>query len=360
MFCLNQLMDKSPFSLPQREKSNLYARGLSELTRHHYEHCPSYRKIVDSFGYDVHVEHQVEEVPFIPVRLFKHHDLFSSDQSKIVKTMTSSGTTGQKVSRIFLDKITAANQIKVLVRITSSFIGSKRVPMLVIDSPAVIGDRTTFSARGAGILGFALLGYDLTYALDEDMHLDFQTVEAFFKKHKDKDILIFGFTYMIWEYFYKHLNQSQMTLPMENAILLHGGGWKNLFREAVDAPEFKHCLEKVCGIKRIYNYYGMVEQTGSIFMECEYNHLHSSVFSDVIVRRHTDFSVCDFKEPGLVQLVSLLPFSYPGHSILSEDIGEVEGQDDCPCGRLGKYFKIHGRVERSELRGCSDTFSPTS
>ena len=63
----------------------------------------------------------------------------------------------------------------------------------------------------------------------------------------------------------------------------------------------------------------------------------------------------DFNEIGLVQLISLLPTSYPGHNIISEDIGEIIGIDDCKCGRLGKYFIIHGRAEKAEIRGCSDT-----
>ena len=67
-----------------------------------------------------------------------------------------------------------------------------------------------------------------------------------------------------------------------------------------------------------------------------------------------DFSVCEFNETGLVQLVSLLPSSYPGHLILSEDTGEIFGEDDCSCGRLGKYFKLHGRIKNAEIRGCSD------
>jgi hypothetical protein len=32
------------------------------------------------------------------------------------------------------------------------------------------------------------------------------------------------------------------------------------------------------------------------------------------------------------------------------------GEDNCQCHRLGKYFKITGRVKRAELRGCSDTY----
>ena len=49
-----------------------------------------------------------------------------------------------------------------------------------------------------------------------------------------------------------------------------------------------------------------------------------------------------------------LAYSYPGHSILTEDLGKILGVDNCPCGRLGKYFSISGRIKHSELRGCSD------
>ena len=101
----------------------------------------------------------------------------------------------------------------------------------------------------------------------------------------------------------------------------------------------------------------MVEQTGSIYMECECGHLHTPVFSDVIFRRASDFSMADIGEKGIIQVVSILPFSYPGHSLLTEDEGILLGEDDCSCGRLGKYFKIAGRLKNAEIRGCSDTYA---
>ena len=345
-----------PFSLSKSEKTELYADALSGLTQHHYSNCPQYSKILKILGFDPTIKHAVEDMPFIPVRLFKDYDLLSVEESQIIKMMTSSGTTGQSVSRIFLDRVTATNQTKVLTKIASNFVGTKRLPMLILDTKSVVKDRNLFSARGAGILGFSMLGRDVTYAFDEDMQLDFTEVEAFCNKHKDENILLFGFTHMIWEYFYKDLAKSGRQLALGNGILIHGGGWKKLSEQAVDNDIFKHLLNDVCGIKRVCNYYGMVEQTGSVFMECDSGYLHSSIFSDVIMRR-TDFSVCDIHETGLVQIMSLLPLSYPGHSILTEDAGEIVGEDDCSCGRLGKYFTIHGRIKNAEIRGCSDTYA---
>ena len=41
---------------------------------------------------------------------------------------------------------------------------------------------------------------------------------------------------------------------------------------------------------------------------------------------------------GLLQLFSLLPTSYPGHNILTEDIGEIVDKKKCKCGIKGKFF----------------------
>ena len=100
----------------------------------------------------------------------------------------------------------------------------------------------------------------------------------------------------------------------------------------------------------------MAEQTGCIYMECPCGHLHASIWSDVIFRRPSDFGIREPGEYGLIQVLSLLPRSYPGHSLLTEDMGVLLGEDDCPCGRLGKYFTVTGRAPRAEVRGCSDTY----
>ena len=100
----------------------------------------------------------------------------------------------------------------------------------------------------------------------------------------------------------------------------------------------------------------MVEQTGTIYMECEEGHLHASDFSDIIIRRESDFSEASLGEKGIIQVISVLPKSYPGQSLLTEDEGVLLGEDNCKCGRKGKYFKILGRIKSAELRGCSDTY----
>lgn len=356
---INEILNIEPYSLPKKEKKELLDSRLQELTRLHYTHCEPYKKILDAWGLDMNHLPSYEGLPYLPVRIFKEFEMRSCIKEEIVKTMTSSGTTGQQVSRIFLDRDTSSLQTKCLTKIVSSFIGTKRVPMLILDSSAVVKNRNMFSARGAGILGFSMFGSKRCYALNENMELDIESMKNFLNEHQGETIFMFGFTFMIWQHFYKKLLESDYRPDLTNGILIHGGGWKKLITEKVSPEAYKQALSSVCGIKpeNVHDYYGMVEQTGTIYMECEYGHLHTSCFSDVLIRRPKDFSLAEIGEKGLIEVVSMLPQSYPGHVLLTEDEGMILGEDDCPCGRKGKYFKIEGRIKNAEIRGCSDTYA---
>lgn len=350
-----ELLEESPFGVDQERKEKLFLKLMNPLTGYHREHCHSYQRFLDAFGCGSCFS-SLEELPFLPVGIFKKQELKSISDDKIFKVLTSSGTTGQEVSKIYLDEATASNQQKTLARIMETVIGKKRVPMLILDSPKVLKNRRMFSARGAGILGFSILSRRVQFAFDETMQIDLETMQEFLERFPKGPVLVFGFTYMIWEYFYKALKAGRIRLPLERGILIHGGGWKKMRREAVSPQDFKQGIEEVSGISKIYDYYGMAEQTGSISLECEWGHLHVSTYSDVLLRKMEDFSVCKIGEEGVIQVLSPAAGSYPGHSILTEDQGILLGVDDCPCGRKGKYFKMTGRVAHAEVRGCSDTY----
>ena len=346
-----------PFGVGRAEKQELLRGELLRLTEQHRAHCAPYARMMESVCFSAADVRSVEDIPFLPVRLFKELELRSVAAEDVFKTMTSSGTTGQQVSRIFLDRKTAANQQKTLVRIVSDRIGGSRMPMIILDCPSVVKNRAMFSARGAGILGFSIFGRKKLYALNDAMELQLDDIRAFLAEHAGERILLFGFTFMVWQHFYHALRAAGERLDLSNAVLIHGGGWKKLAAEAVTPAAFRAALRAVCGNLDVADYYGMVEQTGCIHLECAEGHLHASTYSDVIVRRPLDFSPAGFGEHGIIEVVSLLPESYPGHALLTEDEGVLIGEDDCPCGRKGKYFKVLGRLKQAELRGCSDTYA---
>ncbi len=353
---IEEILKTEPYSLNRKEKESLFSSFLTDLSRYHYLNCELYRKMMDGIGYNVNKNYSYVDLPFLPVQLFKSFELKSTANENIVKTISSSGTSNQMKSLVFLDKENATNLTKVLTKIVSSFIGHKRVPMIILDSENIINDRINLSARSAGVSGFSIFGYKRIYALNEKMELDIELLQTFIKEHKKEQVFLFGFTYIVYKYFYKELLRLGIKLDLSNAILIHGGGWKKLEKESLSVLDFKNKLKEVSSIRRVYDYYGMAEQTGSIYMECEFGHYHTSIFSDIIIRRALDFSIANTGEEGIIQVISLLPKSYPGHSLLTDDKGILLGEDDCSCNRLGKYFKITGRIKNVELRGCSNTY----
>jgi hypothetical protein len=340
------------YSLDRNEKKNHLVDLLNQVHHLHLEKSQAYRKVNDVLFNGIQKILSPEELPFLPVNLFKTHSLKSIADNEVYKILTSSGTTGDVPSKIYLDSRTANLQSLALSKIMTNVLGQSRLPMLIADSKSVIADRSTFSARGAGILGMSVFGKDHSYLLNENFETDKTVFKEFCTKYNGQKVFLFGFTFMIWQYL---VLNPDIEMDLSNAVVVHSGGWKKMHEMAVDNDTFKNALHKKFGIKQVYNFYGMVEQVGSVYVENEKGYLHCPNFSDVIIRNPADFSIQKNGEEGLVQVLSVLPQSYPGHSILTEDIGVCMGEDDMEW--KGKYFKITGRAKKADLRGCSDTFA---
>ncbi|MGI6072202.1 MAG: AMP-binding protein [Lachnospiraceae bacterium] len=389
----------APYSLERQQKDRILTRELISLTKHHLLACPEYARMLRAMGTDLKQISDYRRLPFLPAGIFKETELISasgiSADAKMpegesaaagkntkasegagteenaktsesasapgLKLLTSSGTTGQRRARIYLDGETRTAQQRVLSEIAADFLGPERRPMLIIDCPSTVKDTGEISAVAAGIKGFSIFGRERTFALKDDMSFDISAVREFAGKNKGEPKLIFGFTYIVWEYFIEparkmFAGESLPFIDLSGSVLVHGGGWKKLEQLNISGEEFKEELSRLYNIEWIHDYYGMAEQAGSIFMECEEGHFHCSDYSGVLIRRPEDFSLCGVGEEGLIQVLSTLPKSYPGHSLLTEDVGVLLGEDNCPCGRMGAYFKVLGRMENAEIRGCSDTF----
>ena len=346
----------SPFDMPSDEKAAWLLTQLNALTQHHYAYCEPYQNILNGMSVPMSA-HALEDVPFIAARLFKMLRLSSTSPDNVFKTLTSSGTTSQVKSQIVLDRDTAALQSKVLVSLLSSFTGKARRPMLIIDHDGLTSDKSGFSARGAGVQGLSFLGRDHTYALNADMTPNWQAIDSFIEKYANEPVLIFGFTFMVWQHFIQPLIALGRTHQLPQALMFHSGGWKKLQDQAVSNDIFKATVRQALGQKvAIHNFYGMVEQIGSVFVECEQGHLHAPSYADIIIRDQETLHAKNIGESGLIQVLSFIPKSYSGHSILTEDLGRLLGEDDCACGRKGRYFEVLGRLPKTEVRGCSDAF----
>ena len=355
MLDYKKIFSFNPFSMAQSIKKEWYFKNIKTLTMHHYNHCKEFRKISDTLFKKIRSSKSSSELPFIHSKIFKQYNLKSTAKNNLTNILTSSGTTGIKKSQINLDFKTSIIQSRALTLIYQDIIKDRDTCIFFIDSPNVTKGVLGMSARGAAIKGFGQLVKKKYFLLDSKYNLKIKTLLNFIKKNPKKKFIIFGFTSFVWDYFLKILKKKKIKIPKNDGLIIHGGGWKKMTDKSINKERFNSKIFELTNIKKVHNYYGMVEQTGSIFIECEHGFFHSSIFSEIYIRDN-NLNLADFNKHGIIQTLSLLPTSYPGHNILTEDIGKIEGYDNCKCGRRGKFFSIKGRVQGTELRGCSDVY----
>lgn len=338
-----------------KENNINFKKKIKSIIQHHYKNCLEYKKILNFLNYDLEKNNDLKDQPYLPVNLFKEQDLMSIKKDQIFKILNSSGTSSNNLSKIYLDKINSQNQVKALNEIISEILGKERLPMLIVDSHNLTENRFKFNAKIAAINGFSIFGKNHTYILKKDKTIDYELLNDFLIKYGDKPFLIFGFTFSIYESFILKLDTSKLSKDFSKGLILHGGGWKKLSNLKIDTNKFRILLEKKIKIKKVYNYYGLIEQTGSIFIECSNcKCFKTNEYSEILIR-DKNLNVLPEGKRGFVQLFSLLPTSYPGHIILTEDIGEiVKKKKDCEICKNETNFLIHGRFAKSIVRGCSD------
>jgi hypothetical protein len=339
---------------PSGGQAMTFLDEMNRLTAHHRARCDLYADYIDAL-FGQHEATSLAELPYLPVRAFKTFELKSIPDAEVFKIMTSSGTTGA-VSRIYLDRETAKLQSRKLVEVFSNTFSKNRLPMLVIDAESTVLDRHQFSARTAAINGFSQFARGREFALDDRLEVDVDRVQRFAQAHRGGRIFMFGFTFVVWQNFVQGLKRRRVRLDLPNAFLLHGGGWKKLADQNISSERFTAEVREWTGCTDVRNYYGMVEQTGTIFMECADGHLHAAPGSDALVRDPDNFAVLPHGVEGLIQVFSVLQKSYPGHSLLTEDVGITLDPTACAHGHSGTIVEIRGRLKKAEVRGCSDAY----
>jgi hypothetical protein len=358
---IDQFLAIPPYSLPRDEQQSALLELLKEELDYACGRNSGFRNYVQHWPTKTHAARRVADLPYLPVGLLKRQPPLSLvEPSEIKRTLLSSSTTGQTPSRIALDSSTARRMTRGVVAIVQDFIGSARRPYLVVDVPGSVGGGPELGARGAAIQGLQPFASEVTYCLRPDgareLALDRDKLLQFAEARRQSPVLVYGFTYMLWKYLVRPLRAENICLGMADLHILHSGGWKLLQEQAVDKATFNMELARVfgCSADRVIDFYGMVENVGVIYPDCAEGNKHVPAFADVIVRNPLTLQPVPEGEQGIIQICSVLPTSFPGHLLLTEDLAKIVAYDGCRCGRRGTCFQFMGRVAKAELRGCGN------
>lgn len=356
---IDSLLEMEPFSMGAEDKDKAFIGAMRESLIFHYDNCAEFRRFCEKRGFDPKGKYSANDIPFLPVGVFKTVKLLSVDEKNISKNVNSSSTTSGMPSRVYIDDLTSKRQRKALNKIMSSFISGGRRNFIIFDSESTVKSREgRLSSRATAIRGFLPFMKEAFYVLDDNLRIDPNALKKAADASSGEKVHFLGFTYVLYEAIMNADNETKrIASGISGGSVLHLGGWKRLRDLNIQKQDFNSMVSKFLNVKRenVVDIYGMTEQLGTIYPDCEYGYKHVPLYSDIIIRDISTLKPAGKNQQGFIQLLSPIPHSYPGVSIISDDIGKVVLEDGCKCGRRGKAFVFVGRAKRAEIKGCGDT-----
>ena len=341
--------------------SGLFVSAMAENAAFQYANCPDYKRIADEFGFDpqsIKTEADIKDIPFIPTLYFKHHELKSVPDKKMVVKATSSGTSGS-MSRIGFDLKTLLRALKMSLKVGRyhHLISFRRTNYMIFGFRPSEENKTAASKTA---YAFTLLApaRKRVYALEKvgsDYELQRDTIKEAFKAFEKSRSPMRTIGFPAYTYFIlKELKEEGKSFKMpKGSMIALAGGWKHFWTERVDKYEFYRLAEEILGIKEdhIVEFFGAVEHP-ILYTDCKCHRFHIPCYGRVIIRDPETLKPVPDGQIGIVNLLTPMIRSAPLLSTVTDDLGVIR-TDECPCGAKSPSLEILGRVGVGDIVTCA-------
>ena len=310
------------FSISSPEQFNAMAL---EVFRFQAEHCAVYAEYLRLIGADPASITRIEDIPMLPIGLFKSHDIYSAATPPQI-VFTSSATTGMSFSRhLVADTSIYERDFTEGFRLFYGDIKQWSVYGLLPNYLERTGSSLVYMVdsliRQAGSGGFYLHNYE---KLLSDMAAD------------SRPKILIGVTYALLELAEKYAPK------LDNIVVMETGGMKGR-RKEMSKEELHGLLCSAFGVERIHSEYGMAELLSQGYSTGE-GLFASPPWMRVIVRDINDpFTHLEEGRRGAIDIIDLGNI-YSCSFIATEDVG---------IAYANNTFRIEGRITDADIRGCN-------
>ena len=359
-----QLLEYQPYIVSD-ETENAFHNALQEELGFHYDNNQMYRSFCEKNSFNPHDKFDLQDIPPVSVSVFKHLGarLNSVSKNDLTLTIKSSATSGIP-STILVDKVTAKNQAKAMIKVVGEFIGKERKPFLIMDIDPRSEQKQFLGARFAAVTGYLKFANKAEYFLNVDyngvFYFDVEKIANYVDQlDKNQPVVVFGFTYILFKNVLSEIEKSGKTISLpKGSKIIHIGGWKKLENEKISKELFNKRISACFSINAddVIDIYGFTEQMGINYPDCKCGFKHTPIYSKVLVRDVSNHKVLGNNQEGLLEFITPITHSYPGNCVLTDDLGFIDS-NPCPYGRGGIRFKVTGRMKKAEIRGCGDILS---
>lgn len=310
------------------EKEGFEALAL-EIFRFQYQNNLVYRTYVDALIHDITTIDAVNKIPFLPVGFFKSQNVVTTNFEPET-VFESSGTTGSVNSRHF---------VKDLSLYEESFLKSFELFYGSIKDYCILGLLPSYLERDNSSLIYMVnklieqsSNSQSGFYLDEYEKLASVIIEL--EKSQQKTILI-GVTFALLDF------AEQFPMTLQYTTILETGGMKGRRKEMI-REELHAVLQNAFKVPSIHSEYGMTELLSQAYSKGD-GIFSTPPWMKILVRDEEDPLLVKQTGSGIINVIDLANI-YSCSFIATDDAGKI--YDD-------NSFEVLGRVDGSDLRGCS-------
>lgn len=360
---------EDPYHKKPEKFQELKFEVIKKAAIHHYNDCQAYKRICRKSNFnptkDLKSYQDIVKIPWITSKSFKqsynlYQDLISVPENQIYEWYHSSGTSGDP-SFVGRDELTYNRFYAGGIRMMELLLGVKRFQKGIVFGPPLEAVQGLTFAIGMKIWTEGMCDesiYLMTQKREEGkIPIDIDlTIKTLVSASKTKEICNVGgaspLAFFTLKNIYENSGQT-FDLNKESFGAGFGGGWKTVTGEQITREQFRQVLSEVLGIyqESIRDIYALTEND-MIYMECEEFSYHVPPWGEVIIRDPETMAPVEEGEKGLINLINPLAYSWPGISILLDDVATLVSDKKCKCGRFGRTIDQIGRAVGSDARGC--------
>jgi hypothetical protein len=306
-----------------------FAECCLQVFRFQYQNNPVYRQWCDMVGCRVEMISRVEEIPFLPISFFKSHRVVSTDfEAEVV--FESSGTTQANSSKHYLR---SAGLYK------ESFLKTFRMCYGAPEEYCILALLPSYLERGNSSLVFMvdeLAKQSRHPSSGFYLHEHAELAEAISRLEEvQQKTILFGVTYALLDF------AEAFPMKLEYTTIIETGGMKGRKKEMTRA-EVHDILATQFQLRHIDSEYSMTELLSQAYAK-ENGKFNCPPWMKILLRSEDDPLEVRQQGRGVINVIDLANV-YSCAFIATDDAGVLNDDGS---------FEVLGRVDNSDIRGCS-------
>jgi phenylacetate-coenzyme A ligase PaaK-like adenylate-forming protein len=309
--------------------TNSFEEYALALFRFQAEHSPVYREYIRVLGVDPSTVDRISGIPFLPIRFFKTHRITTTAFDPAL-LFESSGTTGTVNSKHWVRDPAVYEE---------SFLKGFRHFYGPPEDWCVLGLLPSYLERRHS---------SLVYMVEELVKRSGHPASGFYLYEHERlaqelvrleqmaqPTLLIGVTFGLLDF------ADQYSLKLNHTVLMETGGMKGR-REEWTRQRVHELLKERFGVQSVHSEYGMTELLSQGYSKGE-GIFQPVPWLKVYIREEDDPFVIRKEGKGVLNIIDLANV-YSCAFIGTEDMGTVYGDGS---------FEVLGRLDNSDIRGCS-------